>query len=303
MDRFLIQIATLGCMLLVSIPAVWASPQTDLWQAAEIADQAGLAKALRAGANANATDQDGWSALLFAATSGNLSVVSRLLVEHADPNLASKDGQTPLMGAVVGGNAAVVKKLLAAGAHAGSRLPSGKTAADLARSLGRADIVKLLAKSETRDAIEAVETAPAVKMAASSPDAGTSKKVGGVSDETIRAFLVEQSSTDNKLQQIKQQQSSANKGIAEAYRKKMEITQIAQQQYRDCLGRIDQCKKNCSDTGDTEIISAGIAGAILGRAGANTGNAAMSAYNSAVKADACAANCDTSISCESVRPR
>ena len=300
MTSFRILIATLGCILLLGIPTVWASPQTDLWRAAEMADQAAIAKALKAGAKVNATDQDGWSALLFAATSGNLAVVSRLLTEHADPNLTSKDGQTPLMGAVVGGNPDVMRALLAAGAHANARLPSGKTAADLARTQGRPDLAELLNKGEIRSVTKA-ETAPPVKAPASASVAG--QKGEGLDADTIRTFLLEQSNTDKKREEIKQRQGAVNKGIVEENRKKEEIAQAAQQRYNECLSRIDQCKKNCRDTGTGEILGAGIGGILLGSAGVNTGAASRMMYDSAAKSDSCEANCGAASSCESMRPR
>ncbi len=300
MTSFRILITILGCILLLGIQPVWASPQTDLWRAAETADQAGLARALMAGAKVNATDQDGWSALLFAATSGDLAVVSRLLAEHANPNLVSKDGQTPLMGAIVGGNPAVVKALLGAGARAGARLPSGKTAADLARSRGRSDLAELLVKGEPRSTGKA-ETPPPVKALPPVPVAG--QKEGGVDTETIRAFLLEQSTADKKREELKQRQGAVTKGIAEENRKKAEITQAAQQRYNECLSRIEQCRKNCRDTGTGEILGAGIGGALLGSAGANTTAATRMMMESAAKSDSCEANCGVTINCESVRPR
>ncbi len=298
MTRFGIQLAALGCILALGIQTGWASPQTDLWRAAEMADQAGLARALKAGGKVNATDPDGWSALLFAATSGDLAVVSRLLAEHADPNLASKDGQTPLMGAVVSGNPAVVKALLAAGARADARLPSGKTAADLARSQGRPDLADLLGKGGSRSAGKAETPSPAKAAAASA-----TQKDGGVDTETIRTFLLEQSGAEKKRAEIRQQQGAVNKGIAEENRRKDEIAQAARQRYSECLSRIDQCRKNCRDTGTGEIAGAGIAGMLLGSAGANTGAAARMMIDSASKSDACEANCSATINCESLRPR
>jgi len=300
MTGFRIQLVALSFILTLGIQTVWASPQTDLWRAAETADQAGLAKALKAGAKVNATDQDGWSALLFAVTSGNLAVVSRLLAERADPNLASKDGQTPLMGAVIGGNPVVVKALLAAGARANARLPSGKTAADLARSQGRSDLAELLGKGEARSPSKA-ETAPPVK--ATHPVAAAGQQGGGVDTDTIRTFLLEQSNMDKNRQQIKQQQGVVNRGIAAENRKKEEIVQAAQQQYNECLARIDQCRKSCRDAGTGEILGAGLGGALLGNAGANTGAAARMMIDSAAKSDSCEANCSATINCDSMRPR
>lgn len=300
MARFRIHLAVLGCILTLGIQPLWASPQTDLWRAAETADQAALARSLQAGAKVNATDQDGWSALLFAATSGNLAIVSRLLAERADPNLASKEGQTPLMGAVVGGNPAVVGALLAAGARANVRLPSGKTAADLARSRGRTDLAALLDQGETRGMGKA-ETAP--PLTTPPPVSAAGQKEGGVDTDTIRAFLLEQSAMDKKREALRKQQGAVNQGIAQENRRRDEIAQAAQQQYSDCLAQIGQCKKNCRDAGMGEILGAGLGGILLGSAGANTGAASRMMIESAAKSDSCEANCSATINCESLRPR
>jgi hypothetical protein len=300
MTNLRIQFATLACMLVSGISTVWASPQSDLWRAAEMADQAVLARSLQAGAKVNATDEDGWSALLFATTSGDLAVVSRLLAEHADPNLASKDGQTPLMGAIVGGNPAVVKALLAAGAHANSRLPTGKTAADLARSKGRMDLAELLVKGETRELSKA-ETAPPVQEV--SPVSVAKQTGGGVDPETIRTFLLEESKLEQKREDIKQRQVAAAQGIAAENRRQAEIVQAAQQRYSDCLSRIEQCKQNCRDAGTGEMLGAAVGGVLLGSAGVSTGTAQTALIDSATRADSCVANCDATSNCEALRPR
>ena len=61
---------------------------------ADMADAAAVAKALGEGANLNARDKDGQTALIRAATRGNADKVAALLQAGADANLVDKHGYT-----------------------------------------------------------------------------------------------------------------------------------------------------------------------------------------------------------------
>ncbi len=71
---------------------------------------------LAAGADVNAKDKDGFTALMYASGWGNVKVVRALLEAKADVNVKSTDGTTPLKTASKGGYADVVKLLKQAGA-------------------------------------------------------------------------------------------------------------------------------------------------------------------------------------------
>lgn len=101
---------------------------------------------LRSGVPAEATDQDGQSALYAAAVSDEPGAVRLLLAAGADPERASgpDGGDLPLCGAACGGHTEVVLALLAAGARADRREAYGFTALAWAVGQGHADTVEAL---------------------------------------------------------------------------------------------------------------------------------------------------------------
>lgn len=99
------------------------------------ADLAGIL--LDAGADPDARDRQGRSALYWAAAAGQAAVVELLLERKADLNLAALSGDTPLAVAAQNGYAAVVQTLLGHGADSALAL-------DAARKSGQADAVRLL---------------------------------------------------------------------------------------------------------------------------------------------------------------
>ena len=112
---------------------------TREWRLAlEAADLAAIDALLTAGADINARDQHGQTALMNAATNGQIEVVRLLADRGADLNHRAKYGLTAAMLAVVRGHVDVVRTLVEAVADLtlrGSGAPGfdGKTAADLAR--------------------------------------------------------------------------------------------------------------------------------------------------------------------------
>lgn len=76
---------------------------------------------LRAGANASAVNQLGATPLWLAAVNGSAPMIERLLTAGAKPNVAIESGETPLMTAARSGNVAGVRLLLAHGADVNAR--------------------------------------------------------------------------------------------------------------------------------------------------------------------------------------
>lgn len=101
---------------------------------------------LRSGVPAEATDQDGQSALYAAAVSDGPGAVRLLLAAGADPERGSgpDGGDLPLCGAACGGHTEVVLALLAAGAQADRREAYGFTALAWAVGQGHTDTVEAL---------------------------------------------------------------------------------------------------------------------------------------------------------------
>ena len=123
---------------------------TPEWKAAVKAGDAGVLRTmLDAGADANARDEHGQTALMNAARDGHTEVV-RLLVERgADLNHTAKYHLSALMLAVINGRDAIVGILADAGADLtikGSGAPGfdGKTALDLAVAADRVIAMALL---------------------------------------------------------------------------------------------------------------------------------------------------------------
>ncbi len=102
-------------------------------------------------------DNDGFTALHWAAWSGLPACVERLAKAGVDVNAVENSGYTPLMLAAMRGNAETVQKLLQLGADPTRKRSNGDTAMSLAESHGeayhkRSSFVYTLLYSEHRDA-------------------------------------------------------------------------------------------------------------------------------------------------------
>ncbi len=100
-------------------------------------DVEAVRRLLRSGADVNARDRYGQTALMLAAHHGHLEMVETRVGSGADLNMTAKYNLSALMLAVVAGHAAIVRLLARAGADLrlrGSGAPGfmGKTAYDLA---------------------------------------------------------------------------------------------------------------------------------------------------------------------------
>ena len=105
-----------------------------------------LLGALRAGADVNATDAVGRTALMNAACAqiDCLDAVKSLLERGANHNVADPAGHTALMFAAWRGYKTSVTALLACGANANIKDREGRTALDHAKAAQRDDVVELL---------------------------------------------------------------------------------------------------------------------------------------------------------------
>lgn len=108
-------IVVLILTLMVTIPA-WADVNSDLMDAARQGDTATVQSLLSQGANVNATDAHGGTALMVAAVNGHTATVQALIDAGADVNRAHNFGKTALMLATEKGHTAVVDLLVQAGA-------------------------------------------------------------------------------------------------------------------------------------------------------------------------------------------
>ena len=115
--------------------------------AAKSNDAGAVTDRLAWGADLEAVDADGSSALTVAAGSGAESVAELLLARGANANVVNGSGTTPLMAASAGGSLPLVALLLESGAVLAPRDKQGETAFLLACDKGWTDVASaLLAK-------------------------------------------------------------------------------------------------------------------------------------------------------------
>jgi ankyrin repeat protein len=99
---------------------------------------------IKAGAKVNAVNDLGATPLWTASLNGSVAMVRRLLQAGANPNLALLKGETPLMVASRSGNPDVVKELLAKGAAVNARAARGQNALMWAVAQQHPDVVAVL---------------------------------------------------------------------------------------------------------------------------------------------------------------
>lgn len=132
-----------------SEPTEAAAKSTALFRAASDGDISRIKALLAGGANVNAKDTDGWSALVFAAVWDRVAVAKTLLAANADVNAQTKDGMTALMVAAIRGNLEMAELLLSALADKALRNAQGDTAEQMAAEQGHLALAaKLSARLE-----------------------------------------------------------------------------------------------------------------------------------------------------------
>ena len=99
---------------------------------------------IRAGAKVNAANDLGATALWTASLNGGVAMVRRLLEAGANPNAALLLGETPVMVAARSGHSLVIEQLLARGANVNARAARGQTALMWAVAQKHSGVVKVL---------------------------------------------------------------------------------------------------------------------------------------------------------------
>src|SRR5262245_55148293 len=103
-------------VLLLACRSVQAQSAASLAHAAEKKERAKVAALLKQGADVNAAQADGMTALHWTTYHDDLSLATQLLKAGANARAANRYGVTPLSVACTNGNAEIVALLLEAGA-------------------------------------------------------------------------------------------------------------------------------------------------------------------------------------------
>jgi ankyrin repeat protein len=164
------------CVVLLSAMAGTAFAQADIADAASSGDRAAVERLLKGGADVNAPQGDGATALHWAAYRGDAALAGLLLKAGAKADVANHNGATPLWLAATSGDAAVIRALLKGGANANEQLPLGRRPLMLAARSGQVDAVQaLLEHGADVNATETERGTNALMQAADQGHAGVLK--------------------------------------------------------------------------------------------------------------------------------
>jgi ankyrin repeat protein len=130
-----------GCTVL-SAPG--AGSRAALIEAVQNDDRAAVAALLNKHADVNVREDDGATALAWAAVRCNQEIAALLLNAGADPNLANEQGIGPLYLAITNGSTAMVQLVLAHGANANLAREDGETPLMTATRLGQIEVMRML---------------------------------------------------------------------------------------------------------------------------------------------------------------
>ena len=117
----------------LAVCAVYADINKDLLDSAENGDANKVKSLIKQGANVNAKNDGGWTALMWASDKGHFEIV-KYLVKGADINAKQNNGFTALMLASQSGHFEIVKFLVENGANVNARNEVGRTALYLAQT-------------------------------------------------------------------------------------------------------------------------------------------------------------------------
>ncbi|HEX5418822.1 MAG TPA: ankyrin repeat domain-containing protein [Gammaproteobacteria bacterium] len=125
------------------VPATEVAP-APVADAAMRRDTEEVRRLLRGGADVNAAQADGATALHWAAYHGDAALAKLLLKAGANASAANREGSTPLWLAARVGDATMIETLLEGGADANEKLPLGRRPLMLAARSGSVDAVRVL---------------------------------------------------------------------------------------------------------------------------------------------------------------
>ncbi len=141
-------VLVIGLVMTATLGAQQAA--SNVADAAARGDKTAIRDLLKQGADVNAAQGDGMSALHWAAERGDAELADLLIYGGANTGAVTRIGQyTPLHLAAKTGSSAVVKALVKAGANVNAKSnPSGATPVHLAALAGSAEVITLLAEAK-----------------------------------------------------------------------------------------------------------------------------------------------------------
>jgi ankyrin repeat protein len=134
----------LGLAALLLTVGSLAAARPDIADAAMRGDRAAVRTLLQQGADVNARQPDGATAMHWAAYREDLEMARMLVAAGADVKAANRNGSTPLWLAATNGDAAMIRALLDAGANPNEALPLGRTPLMLASRTGALEAMRVL---------------------------------------------------------------------------------------------------------------------------------------------------------------
>ena len=151
----------------------------DLWRIAETDDTDQVESILASGADINASNEHGMTALMQAAASGRIRMVRVLLKYGADPNASRHDKFTPLMLAAFFGHQEIVRILVEHGADTDATTRFGTSAQMWAASRTFKDVAHYLENPRTSRRSSKVVTVKDIRSGAGNPRETISVKGDG----------------------------------------------------------------------------------------------------------------------------
>src|SRR5436190_84668 len=141
----------------------------DLWSVAETDDIDQVESILARGADINGSDANGMSAIMRAATHGQIRMARVLLKHGADPNKPRNDKYTPLMLAAFFGHQEIVRMLVEHGADTDATTRFGTSAQMWAASRTFKDVAHYLENPRTSRRSSKVVTVKDIRLGAGDP--------------------------------------------------------------------------------------------------------------------------------------
>lgn len=131
-------------------------PSKELRKACRDGHFASAEKSLTLGANINAKDGRGWSALHLAIPKNHIEIVKWLILQGASVNSTTNESSTPLLVAAYNGKVDICKLLLENGADLEIKDHEGKTALDIALQRKKSLVVNLLSTWKQKEKSEVI---------------------------------------------------------------------------------------------------------------------------------------------------